>query len=161
MIRPKLLTVRLSEAEHAILAVEAKALAVSLSACLRTRAFSSAGTVPTQPCTPTVGRLTRQVTSRLTAEEAEQLAGWAKDSNLSVAAYVRGLLRATPPPPARSDARAAVVALGRVGNNLNQLTRLAHGGRVLSTDLFQAVESLRVEVYRLREEILAQQERRS
>ena len=58
------------------------------------------------------------------------------------------------------SARAAVVALSRVGNNLNQLTRLAHGGTLLSRDLFSAIEVLRAEIHRLREEILGASEDR-
>ena len=48
-----------------------------------------------------------------------------------------------------------LVALSRVGNNLNQLTRLAHGGTLISRDLDRAIEALRVEVYQVRAEILS------
>jgi hypothetical protein len=93
----------------------------------------------------------------VSAAEAERLSEQARECGLPVAAYLRHVLRGSPPSLRRPEARAAVVALSRVGNNLNQLTRLAHGGTLLPRDLLLAVEALRAEVYRVRDEILAAQ----
>jgi len=74
---------------------------------------------------------------------------------LPVSAYVRSVLRGATPSPRRAEAHAAVVALSRIGNNLNQLTRLAHGGTLIPRDLYRAIEALRVEVLQVRGEILS------
>jgi hypothetical protein len=82
------------------------------------------------------GPLGRTVSCRLAATEAERLAEQAQECDLPLAAYVRHVLRSSVPSFRRPDVRAAVVALSRVGNDLNQLTRLAHGGTLLSPVLY-------------------------
>jgi mobilization protein NikA len=163
MTRMRLVTIRLSEAEHTCLATAAETARVSLSAFLRDVVFTSLEAAPSAP-TPLklapAGALTGKVSSRLTAAEAEELADRARECDLPVAAYVRRVLRGSTPSARRPEAHAAVVALSRVGNNLNQLTRLAHGGTLMPQALFHALDSLRAEVHRLREDILAAMEDR-
>jgi len=163
MTRAKLVSVRLSGAEYTRLAAAAEAALAHPATLLRTLAFASLGASVSIPATaePTpAGLLTRTVSSRLTAPEAEALALRAGECDLPLAAYVRCVLRGSTPSPRRSEAHAAVVALSRVGNNLNQLTRLAHGGTLLTRELYGAIDALRVEVYRVRAEILAAEEER-
>jgi hypothetical protein len=161
MIRKKLVSVRLSEAQYARLAAAAATASTSPSAFMRDFVFASFGMVsapaPLASTPAGVGTLVRMVSIRLTVTEAERLAEQARDCELPVATYARLVLRGSSPSLRRSDARAAVMALSRVGNNLNQLTRLAHGGTFLSRDLSLAVETLRADVYRVRDEILAAQ----
>jgi len=55
------------------------------------------------------------------------------------------------PPTARWPlARAAIVQLARVGNNLNQLVKLAHSGAPLSLELYAVVQQVLAEVRRVR-----------
>ena len=162
MPRTKLVSVRLSSAEYTRLTLAAEAASSSPSSLLRDLALASLGE-PVPAATPLervpAGLLVRRVSSRLTAAEAEMLALRARECDLPIAAYVRSVLRGSTPSARRPEAHAAVVALSRVGNNLNQLTRLAHGGTLVPRDLFLAIEALRTEVYRVREEILAAEER--
>jgi hypothetical protein len=163
MTREKLVTVRLSTAQYARLAAAAAAASTSSSALIRDLVFAAldpAGSAPSSLGSTSAGALVRIVSCRLTTAEADRLAEQARDCELPVAAYVRLVLRGSSPKPHRPAVHAAVVALSRVGNNLNQLTRLAHGGTLMSRDLFGAVEALRAEVYRVREEILAASEDR-
>ncbi len=164
MTRKKLVSVRLSEAQYAQLAAAAATASTSPSAFMRDIVFASFGLVVSAPAplaSKPAGALVRMVSIRLTVTEAERLAEQARDCELPVATYARLALRGSPPSLRRPDARAAVMALSRVGNNLNQLTRLAHGGTLLSRDLSFAVETLRAEVYRVRDAILAAQGGRS
>jgi hypothetical protein len=156
--RLRRLSVRLSAAEYSQLAAAATAAGTSPSTLLRD--FALAALVrplrsPQHLEISTGGLLTRRVSSRLTAAEAEALGLRALECDLPVAAYVRQILRGSTPSARRPAARDAIVALSRVGNNLNQLTRLAHGGTLIPADLFRVIEALRDEVYRVRAEILA------
>lgn len=156
--RLRRLSVRLSAAEYSGLAAAAIAAGTSPSTLLRDLALAALvrPLPPPQPLDiPAGGLLTHRVSSRLSADEAEALGLRARECDLPVAAYVREIIRGSTPSARRPAAREAVVALSRVGNNLNQLTRLAHGGTLIPADLFRAIEALRVEVYRVREEILA------
>ena len=89
--------------------------------------------------------------TRLTAADLEDLRERAKAAGLAVATFLRLLLRGLPPAPRRPLTRSAIVALNRVGNNLNQLTRLAHGGALMPADLFAALRAVHQEVRALRE----------
>jgi hypothetical protein len=156
--RRKLVHVRLSELEYRRLVIAAEAALTRPATLLRDLAFTSLGApapVPEALDSVSLGLLTTHVSSRFTAAEAESLAERARECGLPVSAYVRSVLRGATPSPRRAEARAAVVALSRVGNNLNQLTRLAHGGTLLSGELFRAIDALRIEVYRVRAEILS------
>jgi hypothetical protein len=157
-VQPRRLSVRLSAAEYSQLTAAAIAAGARPSTFLRDLALAAL-VRPLPPPRPLeispAGLLTYRVSSRLTATEAEALGLRARECDLPVAAYVRQILRGSTPSARRPAAREAVVALSRVGNNLNQLTRLAHGGTLIPADLFRAIEALRVEVYRVREEILA------
>jgi len=155
--RLRRLSVRLSAAEYSRLATAATAAGTSPSTLLRDLALAALiHPLPSlRHLEISAGLLTRRVSSRLTATEAEALGLRARECDLPVAAYVRQILRGSTPSARRPAAREAVVALSRVGNNLNQLTRLAHGGTLIPADLFRAIEALRAEVYRVRAEILA------
>jgi len=156
--RRNLVHVRLSELEYRRLMIAAEAALMRPATLLRDLAFTSLGApapVPEALDSVSPGPLTIHVTSRFTAAEAESLAERARECALPVSAYVRSVLRGATPSPRRAEAHAAVVALSRIGNNLNQLTRLAHDGTLIPRDLYRAIEALRDEVYQVREEILS------
>jgi hypothetical protein len=158
MTRTRLVTIRLSDVEYTRLATAAEAAQTSVSAVLRHLAcasFDAPLPAPASLAPAPAGLLTCKVSSRLTPTEAEKLAERARECDLPIAVYVRQVLRGISPSAHRPQAHAALVALSRVGNNLNQLTRLAHGGTLISRDLFGAIQDLRAEVNGLREDILA------
>ena len=161
--RHKLVHVRLSEPEYRRLGIAADAASTRPATLLRDLAFASLGApapIPEALDSVSPGPLTIHLTSRFTAAEAESLAERARECGLPVSAYVRSIVRGATPSPRRAEARAAVVALSRICNNLNQLTRLAHGGALIPRDLYRAIEALRAEVYQVREEILSRWEGR-
>jgi hypothetical protein len=95
--------------------------------------------------------LVRTVATRISLAECDDLRERATAAGLAVGSFLRLLLRGLPPAPRRPLTRSAIVALNRVGNNLNQLTRLAHGGVLMPTDLFATLRAVHQEVRALRE----------
>jgi Bacterial mobilisation protein (MobC) len=59
-----------------------------------------------------------------------------------------------PPTPRWPLARKAIVELSGVGNNLNQLTKLANQGTPLPADLHAAVQSVLAQVRAVRKALL-------
>ena len=159
MTRMRLVNFRVLETEYLRLVAAAGAARTSLSELLRDRACASPDSPPPVPVALVAsvpdGPLIFRIASRLTASEGVSLIERAKECELPIAAYVRQVLRGDTPTARRPQVHAALVALSRVGNNLNQLTRLAHGGTLISRDLYRAIEALRVEVYQVRAEILS------
>ena len=64
------------------------------------------------------------------------------------------MLGVTPVLRRGSDVRPAIAALNRVGNNLNQLTRLANQGMPFPAELAAAVAGVLAEVRRMRDALL-------
>ncbi len=100
-------------------------------------------------------RLSQPVATRLEVCHAEALRDYALACGLPVSAYIRKTLLGAQPVQRRPLARAAIVAVNRVGNNLNQLAYLAHTGVILAPELrrvlaevlaaFQAVQNALLE----------------
>ncbi len=83
-------------------------------------------------------RQTRPLSVHLTETERAALAEAADRAALPLSGYVRTVLLKAPPPrqvrrpPLERQQLAQLVGqLGRVGNNLNQLTKLANEGRIV------------------------------
>ena len=159
MARTNHLGLRLSDDELAHLLQAAAAAELSPSAWLRRIALASlpAGTPTRAASEPSpTSRLTRTVGTRLTAEQYAALAEWARECGLPVAAYIRrtllGVTLATR--PRRADVRPAIAALNQVGNNLNQLTKLAHQGLAFLEDLTPTLARVLAEVRRVRDALL-------
>ena len=83
-------------------------------------------------------RQTRPLSLYLTAEERAAVAEAADRAALPLSGYVRSVLLQAPPPrqvrrpPIEQQLLGKLVGqLGRLGNNLNQLTRLANEGRIV------------------------------
>jgi hypothetical protein len=156
MARDRHIGVRLSEEEFIRRAAVAALSCMSPAAWLRYMALRCFAAAPTPVSPPPVapdspGALSRTTGTRFTPEQFDLIAERAEACGLSVAAYVRQLVLGATPSDRRPDTRAAVVALNRVGNNLNQLTKLAHVGTLLPRDLLRAIEQVLEEVRRLRD----------
>jgi|ERR1044071_1074441 hypothetical protein len=161
MRRTHHLGVRLSDDELTRLLPAAADAGMSPAAWLRHVALASlsAGAPPSlaPPELSATDRLTRTVGTRLTAAQYAALAERAQECGLPVAAYVRRTLLGLTPAarPRRGDVRPAIAALNRIGNNLNQLTKLAHQGMVLSAELASTVARVLAEVRQVRNSLLA------
>jgi Bacterial mobilisation protein (MobC) len=92
---------------------------------------------------------------RLTAAELATVRWRAARARLPTAAYARtAALRAgSPPGPVPALNIFFVGQLGRLANNLNQLTKLAHQGRT-SPALLPCLEAILMEVRKLRRELI-------
>ncbi len=83
--------------------------------------------------------LARPVATRLEDRQAEALRDHARACGLPVSAYIRKALLGARLVPRRPLARAAIAAVNRVGNNLNQLVHLAHTGILLTPELLRTL----------------------
>jgi hypothetical protein len=108
-----------------------------------------------RPALPPVRRRCFRLLLRLTAAELATVRGRAARARLPTAAYARtaALRAASPPGPVAALNIFSVGQLGRLANNLNQLTKLAHQGRT-SPGLLPCLEAILVEVRKLRRELI-------
>lgn len=95
-------------------------------------------------------RRNHRLTIRFDAEEAAAIKELADRRGLSPGALLRETLLNIPPgpgvrrPSANAQALARVLAaLGKIGSNLNQLTRYANMGRTLESSLEETLRDLR------------------
>jgi hypothetical protein len=152
-----------TEPERARLAAAAAAAGMTPTAWLRHLALRHLdATQPAAPpsplppaAEPVTSNLSRTVGTRLTPEHYEAVEDRARLCGLSVAAYVRLLVLGGTPVARRSEVRSAIVAINRVGGNLNQLVKLANSGVVLLPDLLREVTGARAEIDTLRQALLA------
>jgi len=157
MARARHLGVRLSDEELARIAVLASASGRKPAAWLRELALRSPASPPlSEPVSrPAESQLTRPVSTRFSPEQYEAIRERARDCGLQVAAYARlAVLGVTPVLRRGSDVRPAIAALNRVGNNLNQLTRLANQGMPFPAELATTIASVLAEVRRMRDALL-------
>lgn len=161
MQRLKHLGVRLSADEFLRVAVAAAAAAMPPSAWVRLVALSTADDAK-EPATPPhaspsgapSAKLTHTAGTRFTEEQFEALDAYARSCGLPVAAFIRQVVLGVKLRARRPEMRSAIVAINRVGNNLNQLVKLANSGVVLSPDLILAVQDVRCEIHSLRDVLL-------
>jgi hypothetical protein len=178
--RIKLLAVRVSAGEYLRLAAAAEAAGLAPSAWVRHQALhaadlrpepaphfqpppaasvASVATAAASAASATAAappaRLARTAGTRFTTEHLEALADHARACGLTRAAYIRQVVLGVTPAARRPLSHAAIVAVNRVGNNLNQLVHLAHTGVVLPPDLRRAVEEVRRTVQALRDTLLS------
>ena len=124
---------------------------------------SSPAEVPTRsrsrrlgrPPLPPARRRSFHLVLRLTVAELATVRWRAARARLPTAVYARAAaLRAgSPPGPVPALNIFFVGQLGRLANNLNQLTKLAHLGRT-SPSLLPCLEAIRAEVRKLRRELI-------
>jgi hypothetical protein len=168
MPRASRLSVRLSDDERTAFSAAAVAAGYAPAAWLRRIAVASLATPelvapspgPNQE-PPPAAALIRPVATRLTAEQYAELEHRARASGLPVAAFVRLAILGTKPPELthRGDVRPAIAQLGRVGNNLNQLTRLANNGTLFPADLAATLDAVHAAVRDVRDALIREDER--
>ncbi len=158
MARTRHLGVRLSDEELARIAALASEAGRKPAAWLRELALRSPVSSPLSPeldSSPPEPHLTRPVATRVSPEQYQEIRERARACGLSVAAYVRlSVLGVTPVLRRGSDVRPAIAALNRVGNNLNQLTRLANQGMPFPAELAATIAGVLAEVRRMRDTLL-------
>ena len=172
MARSRRISPRFSAADHARLTAAAAAAGMTATAWLRRAALrhldalppapppapspaapASMATSATSPGPPVP--LGRTSATRFTPEQHAAIAERAKDCCLSVAAYIRVLVLGGTPIARRSEVRSAIVAVNRVGTNLNQLVKLANSGILLPPELLREIHAVRAEIGTLRQAFLA------
>jgi hypothetical protein len=159
--RIKDLRVRLSAGEFLRIASAAEASGMQPSPWVRHQALRAADGLPTPsirfhsppPASPPA-KLTHSAGTRFTQEQFEALDAYARACGLPVAAFIRQVVLGVKPLARRPEIRSAIVAVNRVGNNLNQLVKLAHTGVVLAPDLMRAVGEVLTEVRAVRSAFL-------
>jgi hypothetical protein len=161
MARIKILPIRLSAAEYVGIAAAAPAADRPLGPWIRRQALAGSRPPPDQPpqaATPPRSdgdKLTHVARTRLTAAQFETLAERSQACGLPVAALIRKLIQGLNPVPRRPIVRAAIVAVNRVGNNLNQLVHLAHTGIVLAPDLVRVLGEVELQFKALQDALIA------
>jgi hypothetical protein len=110
---------------------------------------------PGRPVLPPERRRRRSLAFRANDDEIRLIRRRAGLARLPTAAYARAcaLRPAAPPQPVAAVNPRAYGQLGRLANNLNQLTKLAHQGRILPA-LLPCLAGLLAEVRRLRRQLV-------
>lgn len=161
MPRIKHLSVRVSAGEFLRLAAAAELAAMTPTAWVRHQALRTADGVSTPPppfrpppLQSPPAKLTRTAGTRFTEDQFEALEEHARACGLTVTAFIRHLVLGFNPSPRRPLVRSAIVAVNRVGNNLNQLVHLANSGIILAPDLIRAVAAVLAEIHALQDVLL-------
>jgi hypothetical protein len=109
---------------------------------------------PGRPVLPPERRRRRSVAFRANNDEIRVIRRRAGLARLPTAAYARACaLRPAAPQPVAAVNLRAYGQLGRLANNLNQLTKLAHQGRILPA-ILPCLADLLAEVRRLRRQLV-------
>jgi len=150
--RIKLLGVRFSAGEFVRISASADALGMTPTAWVRHQALcvlngkpEPAARFQAPPTTDPPAKLTRTAGTRFTAEQFVALAFHANACGLTVTAFIRKVILGVKPVARIPATRAAIVAVNRVGNNLNQLVRLANSGVVLAPELVSVLHEVHAE----------------
>jgi hypothetical protein len=161
MARIKHVGVRLSAAEFLRVALAAKALNMRPATWVRHQAIRAADPTSEPPAPfhappppSPEAKLSRTAATRFTDQQFEALAAHALACAVPIAAFIRQVVIGVAPVARRPLAHAAIVAINRIGNNLNQLVHLAHTGTLLEPDLRRAVTALLAEIHALRDALL-------
>jgi Mobilization protein NikA len=159
--RIKLLGVRFSAGEFVRLSAWADAQGLTPTAWVRHQALSAINGKPEPPARfqapPTAdspAKLTRTAGTRFSEEQLEALAAHANACGLTVTAFIRKVILGVKPVARIPATRAAIVAVNRVGNNLNQLVRLANSGVVLAPELLGVLREVHAEFRALQVRLL-------
>lgn len=158
MARLKLLGVRFSAGEFLHISASAEALGLTPTAWVRHQALRAAEGKPepsarfvAPPNASPSAKLTHTAGTRFTEEQFEALSLHANACGLTVTAFIRKVVLGVKPVARMPAARQAIVAVNRVGNNLNQLIKLANSGVVLAPDLLRVLHGVHAEFKILRE----------
>lgn len=149
MARIKQLGVRFSAGEFIQISAAADAAGLTPTAWVRHQALRSLEGKPEPAkhftCEPTgsaPAKLTHTAGTRFTEEQFEALEAHAIACGLTTTGFIRKVILGVKPVAKIPEARRALGAVNRVGNNLNQLVKLAHSGIVLAPDLMQVLRDV-------------------
>lgn len=92
----------------------------------------------------------RRKTIRISKEEEQKLLDSLKDTGMNFSDYVRKAIN-DHPVIVISGIRDLHMQVAKIGNNLNQLTMLAHEGRITSVNLAECLEMLQLTYDKLNE----------
>jgi len=159
--RVKLLGVRFTAGEFLRIAGAAEASRLPPVAWIRHQALRAAESTQDPlpelrlppPASPPP-KLTHTAATRFTEEQFEALVDYSRACGLPLAAFIRQVVLGVKPIARRPELRSAIVAVNRVGNNLNQLVKLAHTGVVLAPELVRVVREVLVELHALQKALL-------
>ena len=158
MQRIKHLSIRVSVGEFLRLAAAADALGMTPTAWVRHQALCAADDAPSSPAPfkppppqSPPANLARTAGTRFSEEQFAALEEHARACGLTVTAFIRQVVLGFTPSPRRPLERSAIVAVNRVGNNLNQLVHLANSGMLLPPDLLRAIAQVRAEIHALQD----------
>jgi Mobilization protein NikA len=156
--RIKLVGVRLTAGEFVRIAAAAEGAGLPLVSWIRNQALRAVDlqTSPPAPFEPPLRSkpadlLTHTASTRFTEGQFLALDEHARACGLTVASYIRQVVLGFTPAARRPLERSAIVAVNRVGNNLNQLVHLANSGILLPPDLLRAVAAVRAEIHALQD----------
>jgi hypothetical protein len=142
MARIKLIGVRFSAGEFVRISALADALGMTTTAWVRHQALRAAESKPepsarfhAPPATGSPAKLTHTAGTRFSEEQFTALDAHANACGLTVTAFIRKVVLGVKPVARIPETRRALAAVNRVGNNLNQLVKLAHSGVVLAPDV--------------------------
>lgn len=160
--KPNILSMRLDAEAFARVAAAAEAAGLTPGAWGRLAVLGALGSgldLPSAPAgtAPGSDRLTETVSGKLTPEQFEAARIRAQACGMTMAAYVRSAVLGVTPRARQPLARKAMVELNRVGNNLNQLTKLANSGSPLPGDLARSVAAVHAAVVQMREALEAEE----
>ena len=162
--RTKQLNVRVTAEEFLRLAAAAGGVAMTPTAWIRHQALRAAAGLPLSPSPPfrpppapsPPAKLTRTAGTRFTEEQFLALAQYAHDCGLPLTAFIRQVVLGFKPRRRRPLADSAILAINRVGNNLNQLVHLAHTGTFLAPDLMRTLLEVRNQIQALSKALLSE-----
>jgi hypothetical protein len=158
--RIKLLGVRFSAGEFVQISESADALGITPTAWVRHQALCALDGKPdpparfhAPPAADPPARLTHSAGTRFTEEQFEALGAHARACGLTVTAFIRKVVLGVKPVARMPASRAAIVAVNRVGNNLNHLVKLANSGVVMAPELLRVVSETRGAILALQERL--------
>jgi hypothetical protein len=159
--RIKLLGVRFSAREFVRIVESADALGMTPTAWVRHQALRAidGGQAPPAsfqppPYTDLPAKLTRTAGTRFSEAQFEALRAHARACGLTVTAFMRKLALGVKPIARIPATRSAIVAVNRVGTNLNQLVKLANSGVVLTPELVGVILEVRAEIQAMAKKLL-------
>ena len=160
MARIKLLGVRFTAGEFVQISDSADALGITPTAWVRHQALCALNGKPdpparfhAPPAADPPAKLTRTAGTRFTEEQFVALDAHARACGLTVTAFIRKVVLGVKPVARMPATRAAIVAVNRVGNNLNQLVKVANSGVVLAPDLLRVVREVLAVIWALQERL--------
>ena len=97
-----------------------------------------------------------QINIRLTLNEQVLLEEYAKEYGLSIVQYIRlrTLKKQLPKFTMSVIDRSLLIELGRIGNNLNQITKKVNQGDFSLNELREVLEGLDIKIHNLKQELL-------